>query len=76
MALIGALSALIHLMLIVAYDHAEPSSIAPLAYLQLVFGIILGWTMFGDLPGPVAAIGMAIVVISGVVISVREHRSR
>ena len=73
MIAIGLLSTTIHLLLIIAYSRAEPSSIAPLAYLQIAVGVLLGWWMFGDLPNLVGAVGMAIVVISGITISVREH---
>ncbi len=76
MVLIGALSATIHLLLIIAYSRAEPSAIAPLAYLQLVFGVILGWWMFGDLPNAVGAFGIGLIILSGIVISVRENRQR
>ena len=71
LVLTGALSALVHLLLIIAYSNAEPSALAPLAYLQLVFGIVLGWSMFGDVPGPVAAAGMALIAVTGVVIALR-----
>jgi drug/metabolite transporter (DMT)-like permease len=74
MILIGVLSALIHLLLIIAYSRAEPSAMAPLAYLQLVFGVLLGWWMFGDLPNAVGAAGIGLIVLSGVVISLREKR--
>ncbi len=75
MIVIGLLSTLIHFLLIFTYARLEPSSVAPLAYLQIAVGVILGWWMFGDLPNTAAAIGMVIVVISGIVISVREHRA-
>ena len=74
MVLIGALSATIHLLLIIAYSRAEPSAMAPLAYLQLVFGVILGWWMFGDLPNALGAFGIVLIIASGVIISVRGNR--
>lgn len=75
MIIIGLLSTTIHFLLIFTYARLEPSSVAPLAYLQIAVGVILGWWMFGDLPNTAAAIGMFIVVLSGIVISVREHRA-
>ena len=76
MAIIGLLSALIHFLLIFTYARIEPSSVAPLVYLQIAVGVLLGWWMFGDLPGPVGFTGIAIIVVSGIVISVRENRLR
>ncbi|MEM7059674.1 MAG: DMT family transporter [Pseudomonadota bacterium] len=74
MIIIGLLSTMIHFLLIFTYARLEPSSVAPLAYLQIAVGVVLGWWIFGDLPNTAAAIGMIIVVLSGIVISVREHR--
>lgn len=76
MFVIGAMAAVIHLLLIVAYDHAEASALAPMAYLQIPVGVFLGWRIFGDLPGVVASVGIAVLILSGIVISVREHRRR
>ena len=68
--------ALICLLLIVACDRSEASAVAPLADRQILVGVFLGWWMFSDLPGPVASAGPAILILSGVVISIREHRAR
>ena len=76
MVVIGLLSMTIHLLLIMAYTQIEPSAIAPLAYLQIAVGVVLGWFVFGDLPNAIGAVGLVMVVLSGVVISVREHRRR
>lgn len=76
MLVIGVLSTAIHFLLIFTYSRVEPSSVAPLAYLQIAVGVVLGWWIFGDLPNKVAAIGMIVVVVSGITISVREHRAR
>ena len=74
LALVGGIAALAHFLIIVAYSRAEASAVAPLSYLQLVFGVGIGVLAFGDIPGPVAGAGMLIVLISGVVISWRESR--
>ena len=58
MIVIGLLSTAIHFLLIFTYARIEPSSVAPLAYLQIAVGVVLGWWMFGDLPNTAAAIGM------------------
>lgn len=76
MVMIGLLSTLIHFLLIFTYARIEPSAVAPLAYLQIVVGVALGWWMFGDFPSPVGLAGIAIIIASGIVISLRERRSR
>lgn len=74
MILTGLLSMTIHLLLILAYSRIEPSRIAPLAYLQIAVGVCLGWWMFGDLPDIAGFAGIAIIIASGIVISIRENR--
>ena len=72
----GLLSLLSNFLLIAAYARIEPGRIAPLAYLQIVVGVVLGWWIFDEMPNAVGAAGIGIVVLSGVVISVRQHRAR
>ncbi len=74
MVLVGGISALAHFLIITAYSRAEASAVAPLSYLQLVFGVGIGVLAFGDVPGPVTGTGILIVLVSGVVLSWREAR--
>ncbi|MEM1300294.1 MAG: DMT family transporter [Pseudomonadota bacterium] len=76
MVVIGLLSTLIHFLLIFTYAQIEPSRVAPLAYLQIAVGVLLGWWIFGDLPDWLGAVGIMMIILSGIVISVRERRAR
>ena len=57
---------------------APPSAVVPFNYLSLVWAMILGFAVWGDVPTPGLLVGSAIVVASGVYILWREtvHRRR
>ena len=67
---IGLLAAAVHLLIIVAYACAKASLIAPLAYLQIVMGVLLGFVMFGDLPDIWGYLGLLIIIASGILLAV------
>ena len=54
-----------HFLLIKTYEVAEASSVQPFAYFQLLFGVLIGITMFGEVLTTNVAIGAAIVVAAG-----------
>jgi len=73
----GAASALGHLLLLQAYAHARPATIAPFLYSQIGFAMLGGWLMFGHVPDTLAFLGMALIAASGVAsawLTVRETR--
>ena len=51
---------------------APPSAVVPFNYLSLVWAMILGFAVWGDVPTPALLVGSAIVVASGVYILWRE----
>jgi drug/metabolite transporter (DMT)-like permease len=57
---------------------APPSAVVPFNYLSLVWAMILGFAVWGDVPTPGLLVGSAIVVASGAYILWREtaHRRR
>jgi drug/metabolite transporter (DMT)-like permease len=57
---------------------APPSAVVPFNYLSLVWAMILGFAVWGDVPTSGLLVGSAIVVASGVYILWREtvHRRR
>ena len=62
------------ILLTESYRHAEMSVVAPFEYTSLVFSIIIGFFLFGELPTPYMLVGGVIVVGSGLFIIFREHR--
>jgi drug/metabolite transporter (DMT)-like permease len=65
-----------HWMLIKAYRMASTTALAPYPYLQMVWMILLGYLVFGQLPDIWTLAGGAIIVASGLYIVHREHRLR
>jgi drug/metabolite transporter (DMT)-like permease len=54
-----------HFLLIKTYEVAEASAVQPFAYFQLLFGVLIGITAFGEVLTTNVAIGAAIVVAAG-----------
>lgn len=73
-ALIGGLGCVGHLVLIRAYMMAEASALAPFSYSQLVWSLLLGFLLFGDLPDGLTLIGAGIVTASGLYVWHRERQ--
>ena len=74
-AAIGASAATAHLILIQAYRHAPASVIAPLHYLDIVWGSMLGLIVFGDFPDALTWVGIAVIVASGLYVFRRQSRT-
>jgi drug/metabolite transporter (DMT)-like permease len=64
-ALLGLLGTGGHLLLILAFGAAPPSTLMPFAYLQIGFATLIGAAMFGAWPDGPALSGMAIIAASG-----------
>lgn len=62
-----------HLMIVRAYDHAEASLLAPLAYTEIITSVALGWLFFGDFPDGYTFVGVAILISCATYISMRER---
>ncbi len=75
MALMGAISAGGHFLIIKAFDRSPASVLAPLVYLQIATATIFGYLVFGDFPDVVTWMGIAVVVGSGLYISLAERRT-
>lgn len=67
-ALIGVISGLGHFSTIKALEFAPASLLAPFAYIQLLWIGMLGAIVFGDFPDPITLLGMAVVVVGGLLV--------
>jgi drug/metabolite transporter (DMT)-like permease len=63
--LMGTLSAVCHFLAIVAFRYAQASILAPLVYLELLGGAVIGYLLFGDVPGVYVWIGAMTIVLAG-----------
>jgi drug/metabolite transporter (DMT)-like permease len=64
-----------HLALIRALDAAPASVVQPFAYTLVVWAVLLGFLIFGDVPDLLTIVGAAVVVASGLYVWHRERRA-
>lgn len=74
LAALGVLGTLAHLFMTWSLRFAPASTLAPMQYLEIPFGTVIGWLVFADLPNGLAAIGICITVAAGLYVIVREQR--
>ena len=71
--LIGLFATLGHYLIVRAYDFAEASLLAPLAYTEMIMAVVVGWYFFGDFPDAWTFLGVSILIGSAIYISMRER---
>ena len=71
---LGLFAGLGHYLLITAYLRAPASLIAPFTYLQMIWATAYGYIVFDQLPDGFSALGMAVIVASGVALVLHERR--
>ena len=72
LSLIGIFGGVANLWLSLSYKHAEVSLVTPLKYLALVFAIIFGYFIWGEVPTTKTLAGAFLVIISTLIIFRRE----
>jgi drug/metabolite transporter (DMT)-like permease len=65
LAAIGGLGAIGQILMIRAFEFATTSVLAPLFYLHLIWALIYGLALFGDVPSPVTLFGAVLIIASG-----------
>jgi drug/metabolite transporter (DMT)-like permease len=63
-------------MLTIAFRQASVAVVAPFDYSHMLWAVIYGYLLWGDLPGIRTWIGTAVITASGLYIIYREHRIR
>lgn len=75
MVLLGLVGYGGHQLLILAFGHISPATVAPYTYGQIVVATLIGWQLFGTLPDAVSFTGMALIAASGLAVALRRRRS-
>jgi drug/metabolite transporter (DMT)-like permease len=73
MAGIGLAAAFGHYLIILAFERAPASVLAPLGYGEIVMATVIGYFAFGDFPDRFTWLGIAIVIGSGIYVLHRER---
>jgi len=71
--LLAIIAAVGHYLIVRAYDFAEASLLAPLAYTEIIMATILGWLFFNDFPDGWTFAGVGVLIASAIYISFRER---
>ena len=72
LSLIGIFGGIANLWLSQSYKHSEVSLVTPLKYLALVFAIIFGFLIWGEIPTLKTLLGAILVIVSSLIIFRRE----
>lgn len=70
----GVVTLAAHLAITQAYRVAPPPTIAPFDYTTLIWGLILGWVIWQEIPSPLTLSGAAVIVLAGLYVIYRESR--
>ena len=71
---LGMIGGLAHIFLTESYRHAAASVVAPFDYSTMIWAIILGYYVFGEIPTNTVYIGSAIVAAAGLFVIWRERQ--
>ena len=58
------------------YVLGDASALAPLDYMRIVYSAVIGFVVFGELPGLWSYIGMALIVTSSLYLVLNEAKRR
>ncbi|UWQ20556.1 DMT family transporter [Jannaschia sp. W003] len=73
--LMGLLGTLGHLMMTWSLRFAPAATLAPMQYVEIPVAALVGLWLFGDWPDPLANLGIAVTVATGLYILWREARA-
>ncbi len=74
LALLGVVAMAAHLCVTRALKLADAATVTPFQYTLLLWAIVFGWLVFGDVPRPAMLLGGAIIVAAGLFIFFREQK--
>ncbi len=72
----GIMVTFAHLLIVMSLQMAAAAVVSPLKYLSLVWSALIGFMVWGDIPGPMKMTGAALVVLAGLFIFYRETRAQ
>jgi drug/metabolite transporter (DMT)-like permease len=74
LATMGVLGVITQACYINGMSEGDAAAMAPIDYTRLVFAVILGYALFGDIPNTMTMLGAGIVMGSTIYITLREAR--
>jgi drug/metabolite transporter (DMT)-like permease len=70
----GFIGGIAQILLTESYRYADVSTVAPFEYSSIIWGTLVGYLFFNELPGETLLLGAAIVIGAGIFILYRESR--
>ena len=64
-----------HMFTFLAYRNASAQAVAPFYYAFMIWAVVLGFVIFGDVPNAYSFTGMALILASGLGIVFLERRT-
>jgi drug/metabolite transporter (DMT)-like permease len=74
MALVGLFSGLSQIYMAKAFAHSPVSTLAPFYYLIMVFGVILGWLFWNEIPKMYVVLGSLLIILCGMYTNYHENK--
>lgn len=62
---LGILSAMSHYLTVAAFERTDSAVLSPYLYFNLVAALIVGFLWFGEVPGALALLGLALILLGG-----------
>ena len=70
----GIIGSYANILLTASLRIAEASLVTPTKYLNLVFAILLGYFIWGEIPKILTLLGATLIIVSSIIIFVRESK--
>ena len=70
----GFLGMMVWVLMTSAYARAPAQKLAPMEYTALIWSALIGWAVFGEVPGPMLWAGAAIIILACLLVSWRDGR--
>lgn len=71
--LLGCMGTVAHLLMTWSLRFAPSATLAPMQYLEIPIGTVIGYLIFRELPNGLAALGICITIAAGLYIILRER---
>lgn len=73
---VGLISGAAQLLMTEGYRSGEATMLAPFEYGAIIYTVLLGWAIWGEVPGPWETVGILFLVVAGLITWWRERASR
>ena len=75
LALTGLMGGVAHFFIIRSYERTPAPTVAPFIYSELLWAVVIGYLVFGDIPDSWTFFGAAVVALSGIYVLLRETKA-